>query len=394
MGTSLAVALAGRGLRLALLDARGPGSWGQGDGRALALGYGSRRILEALGVWSELADPTPIRKIVVSDRGHWGRAHITAADGGLDALGYVVRAGQLALALERRLAACADVERLCPAVVEDVALGVDGAQVVATTPRGQLMLNTQLLVAADGVHSAVRTQLALATRRRAYGQGAVVSELTLRRPLEGTALERFTREGAVALLPLDDHRGTVICTVSNALQARLMTLDDSGFERFLHSRFGDCLGVVDALGPRHSYPLTRVEAADGVRSRLAIIGNAAHTLHPIAGQGLNLGMRDVAALAQVVAEAQVAGLDWGSRPILSRYTRLRWRDQRCTLAFTEGLLDVFAPSGWPFALARNLGLTAFDHAPWIKGKLARRAMGLAPPLLPLMAGEPLPAAGG
>ncbi len=217
----------------------------------------------------------------------------------------------------------------------------------------------------------------------------MIANVTPTLPHQGVAYERFTADGSVALLPMSDNRCAVVCTVNDAEAAAVAALDDADFLHLLHHRFGDRLGPLLRVGRRQTYPLFLLKAREHARARVAIIGNAAHTLHPIAGQGFNLGIRDVAALAEVINDARRAGEDIGSLQVLNRYADWRRWDQRRTLAFTDVLNRLFVNPLEPVRAARNLGLLAFDLCPPLKRRIARRMMGLEGRLPRLARGLPL-----
>lgn len=380
VGASLACALAGQDLRIGLVEAapfnvsEHPGY----DDRSIALAQGSRRIFQTLGLWDALAlTATPIRQIHISERGGIGFAHLDSRDEGVDALGYVAEARLIGAALLAQLPMLSGVELLCPARLERIALAPEAA--CATVHLGEdrtVELRAKLLVAADGANSPVREQLGIAAVRWEYGQHAVIANITPTLPHENVAYERFTDAGPIALLPMSEQRCAVVCTVNDPDVSAVMALDDAGFLRLVQERFGDRLGPLLRAGRRQAYPLFLLKAREHARARVAVIGNAAHTLHPIAGQGFNLGIRDVAALAEVITEARRSGEDMGDLRVLKRYADWRRWDQRQTLAFTDALTRLFANPLWPVRAARNLGLLAFDLCPPLKRQFARQSMGL------------------
>lgn len=380
VGASLACALAGQGLRIGLVEAapltvNDPPGY---DDRSIALAEGTRRIFQTLGLWEALApDATPIRQIHVSERGSPGFAHLDSCEEGVAALGCVAEARLIGKALLAKLPKLPGVELLCPARLETVVIEPDAACVTLRFPDERTVaLRASLLVAADGAHSPVREQLGIAALRWEYGQQAVIANVTPARPHENVAYERFTPDGPVALLPLSGNRCAVVCTVDDADERAVMALDDAGFIALLQERFGDRLGPFLRVGRRQAWPLFLLKAREQVRSRLALIGNAAHTLHPIAGQGFNLGIRDVAALAEVISDAGRMGEDIGALKALNRYADWRRRDQRQTVLFTDALNRLFAHPLPPLRIARTLGLLAFDLSPPLKRRFARQAMGL------------------
>lgn len=378
VGASLAIALAGSGLRMALVEAHHPDGQSQPgyDDRAIALAHGTRRIFEAIDVWPALAGFTmPINDIHVSDRGHFGFTRLSARDEGVPALGYVVTARELGRVLLDRLPQVAGLDVIAPATLsrfEDL-----GGEVRLDIERDGVMtaLSCRLLVAADGVNSGIREQLALPVSRWAYGQTAVVTNITPSRPHHGVAYERFTDSGPVALLPMSEGRCAVVWTVRDEQVDEVLAFDDQAFLAAFQQRFGYRLGRFLRAGRRSAYPLTLLRAHESVRGRVAVIGNAAHTLHPIAGQGFNLGIRDVAALAEVVSSALDHG-DVGAGDVLAAYQDWRLGEQRNVALATDGLARLFSNPLAALRVARNVGLLAVDVLPGAKHLLARAAMGM------------------
>lgn len=380
VGASLAIALAGRGMRMALVEAHVPGASTQPsyDDRAIALAYGTRCVFEAVGIWPDLHTlAEPILDIHVSDRGHFGMTRLHAVDEGVPALGYVVTARALGRTLIERLRQVDGLDVVAPARL--VRFHDAGERVRVEVEQDGLVrwLDCALLVAADGGESAVRNQLGVPVRRWTYGQSAVVSNLTPAQPHGGTAFERFTDTGPLALLPMDEGRCALVWTVADDRVDAVLALEDAAFLAAIQERFGYRLGRFLRVGRRSTYPLSLVRARESVRGRTVIVGNAAHTLHPIAGQGFNLGIRDVAALAEVVDDAFVAGDDIGAAATLSAYADWRRADQRRIALATDGLARLFANPLGPLRFARNLGLLALEFLPGLKHPLAQAAMGRA-----------------
>ncbi len=390
VGASLACALAGQDLRIGLVEAQAlavaapPGY----DDRSLALAYGTRLIFESLGLWEALRPAaTPILKIHISERGKPGFARLDQREEGVAALGYVVAARALGAVLAARLPQLVGVDLLCPARLEQIAVHSDAAWTRIELQGRTVALTTKLLAAADGARSQVRRQLGIDALEWDYRQTAIVTTVTPEYPHENIAYERFTDAGPLALLPLGADRCAVICTVDTAVADGVLEWEDAAFLAWLQDRFGDRLGRLLQVGRRQSYPLTLVKAREHIRPRVAVIGNAAHTLHPVAAQGFNVGIRDVAALAEVIADARRAGEDIGERAVLERYADWRRWDQRRALVFTDGLTRLFTNP--LLGLARNLGLLAFDLLPPAKHALARQALGLEGRLPRLARGLPL-----
>jgi 2-octaprenyl-6-methoxyphenol hydroxylase len=392
VGATLARALAPLGLRLAVIEAVPLGAAQQPsyDDRATALAWGSRQILAGIGLWDALApDANPIRHIHISDRGRFGHAELHAAEHGVDALGYVALNRGLGAALHAALEAQADCRFLCPARLEAVASDADGVTCQVRIGDAVQTIEARLLVAADGARSGVRELLGIGARTWDYGQTAIITNVTPSLPHQDWAWERFTDSGPIALLPLTDQRCAVVWTVATERAPEVLALDDAAFLARFTERFGDRLGGFTRVGRRVHHPLAMVRAEDQVATRAVIVGNAAHSLHPIAGQGFNLSLRDIAALAEVIADAVAAGGDPGDAALLARYQAWRAGDQRETMLFTDGLTRVFGNPLGSVALARNLGLLAFDLLPPVKQLLARHTMGLAGRLPRLARGLPL-----
>ena len=393
VGASLALALRDSGLRIAVIEAvpYGAGQQPSYDDRTVALAYGSKRIFTAMGAWQCMEDGgvTPIRRIHVSDRGHFGKSMLDSLEAGVEALGYVVENRALGAALIGAMAGAENVTLVCPAQMSALEISADCARVTVMQDGTPRALSARLVVAADGGRSAVRDMLGIVTSRSDYGQHALVSNITVERPHANVAYERFTEHGPLALLPMSGNRCSVVWSLPPDMAERMLALDDAEFMRRLHDCFGDRLGAFIRAGSRQSYPLALTRVAEHVRPRLALIGNAAHTLHPVAGQGFNLGLRDVAALAQELVDAQRAGRDIGALAVLQKYADWRRRDNQMVSTFTDGLVRVFSNSFAPLVVARNLGLLAIDLVPPVKRRLMRRTMGLSGRLPRLACGLPL-----
>ena len=380
VGASLACALAGSGLRLAIVEAVPLRADEQPsyDDRSIALAYGSRCIFAGMGLWDDLRhEVTPIRTIHVSDRGHFGITRLRAEEQGVDALGYVVENRALGRLFAARLEASADVDLLCPARLEALEFGERAVAASVEVDGARRLLRAALVVGADGGRSLVRRLAGVATRQWDYGQSAVIANVTPARRHGHVAYERFTDSGPLAMLPMGGNRCSLVWTVRRGDEEALLALDDAAFLARLQDRFGRRLGTLRKVGRRHVYPLRLIRAAYRMPSRLALIGNAAHTLHPIAGQGFNLGLRDVAVLAEVLWQARARGEDPGCPATLGRYQAWRRQDQRRVVALTDGLVRLFSNRLPPLALARNLGLAALECMAPLRRGLARQFMGLS-----------------
>ena len=378
VGASLACALSGQGLRLALVEAvelqtRSEAGY---DDRAIALAYGTRRIFSGLQLWDALAAAaSPIHQIHISDRGHFGMMRMDRREEGLPALGYVVPARVIGQVLAAAVAKIPGLDIFCPATVMAVKRTNGAVDVELSREGTTTTLSTRLIVAADGADSPLREQFGIDSVVSDYQQTAIVTNITPQLPHNNIAYERFTESGPLALLPMTEQRCAVVWTVASDQAESVMALDEAGFLAALQSRFGYRLGRLERVGRRQAWPLRLVQAKETVRERLALIGNAVHTLHPIAGQGFNLGARDVAVLAEVLVDAVNAGEDPGSLDVLNRYGDWRRRDHRNVTVFTDGLARLFTLPLPALGVARSAAMLAFDLLPPAKRLLTRTTMG-------------------
>lgn len=376
IGGSLACALRGTGLAVALVEAAAPETTVQPsyDERVIALSWGSRRILGAIGLWPAVApEAEPILHIQVSERGSLAFARLDHTESGVPALGYVAAARALGAAIRPALGD-AGLDLLCPARLTGLRVEGAWATVRVEAPDGPRELRTRLVVAADGGDSMVRRCLGISATERAYGQDAVITTVTPDRPLKGSAYERFTDSGPLAMLPMTGGRWSVVWTCRDTETAGLLALSDDAFLAGLQARFGFRLGRLTRAAPRRAYPLRLVLVSETVHPRLVLIGNAAHTLHPVAGQGFNLGLRDVAALAEVLAIAAARGIDPGAPAVLADYLRWRGDDQAATARLTDTLVRLFVPPWFLLRHARGAGLLGLDLLPPARRLLAHRFM--------------------
>ena len=376
VGASLALALQqgakARGWNIALIEPFEPGSEYQPsyDARSTALSYGTRLIYQRLGVWERIAERAePITQIHVSDRGRAGATRLDASDQQVPALGYVVENAWIGHCLWQALDDEV-VTRHCPAEVEQMQAVAGGYRLTLTT--GQV-LDCDLAVLADGGRSALREQLGIAIKTTPYDQSALIANVTPGKPHGGQAFERFTDDGPMALLPLQDNRCALVWTRREEDAARLAALPEAAFLDELQQAFGYRLGGFQQVGARHLYPLMLIEAEEQVRSGLVVLGNAAHSLHPIAGQGYNLSLRDTEALAAALLSSSAKLGDIG---VLQAYHRQQRTDQWLTVGFSDRLTRLFAGSALLSVAGRNLGLLGLDLLPPAKAWFARQAMGL------------------
>jgi 2-octaprenyl-6-methoxyphenol hydroxylase len=394
VGASLALSLAPLGLRIALLEAVPPVQGEQHpsfDERTTALANGTVRAFKTLGVWAAMErESAPIRKIHVSDQGRFGTARIDAAEQGLEALGYVVPNRVIGAALWQGLARAQGVEVIAPAQV--IANELDGAtRTIRYESNGAShALTARLVVAADGVRSVVREQAGIEADHLEYEQVALTAVMTTQRFHDYVAYERFTEDGPIAILPLTDGRCGMVWTRKPEDVSRLLALPDDEFLREFQAAFGFRLGRFVRIGQRASYNLMLSRSDRHIAQRLAVVGNAAQGLHPIAGQGFNLGLRDAMSLAEVIADQRVAGqLDAGDADLLQAYADWRETDRRRIVQFTDGLVRLFSSPLGVLRGLRSLGLLAFDVLPPAKSALARLSVGAAERVPRLARGVPL-----
>ena len=357
------------------------------DERTTALGNASRRIFEALGVWAEIAaEAAAIRAIHVSEAGRYGCARLRAAEQGIDAFGYVVANRRIGAALWGRLAKAPELVLRVPGAATDVEIGPQGVRFnVSAADGAHEAVSAALVVAADGAHSQIRAAAAIAAAVEDYEQVAVVATVAADRPHAGVAYERFTSAGPLAVLPLHDGTLAVIWACRPERARELLALDTDAYLRQLQRQFGWRAGRFVCAGRRGSYPLKLTRAATTVGVRTVLIGNAAQALHPVAGQGFNLGLRDAAMLAEVIVNARG---DLGAPQLLERFAAWRARDRRGVVAFTDGLVKLFADQRPGVGWLRSLGLLLFDLAPPAKSALARVSAGVGGPAPRLARGLP------
>lgn len=377
-GGSLALALAGGPLRVGVIEGVSDEERkaSPAGARALALARGTARILESLGVWSRIEpEATPIRTIHVSDRGHFGKTRLEAEREGVAALGYVVRARDVEDAVIAALTS-APVDLIRPARVIGLQAGPDSVHVSLKRGEESLVLSARLVVGADGSDSTVRKLAGIPLSTRDYRQTALVFEVVTGVDHGNVAYERFTASGPLAFLPLGRRRCSVVWTLEPEEAEHLGALPTAEFTSRLQQAFGHWLGPLTLASERQAFPLRLIQAGRMVAERVALIGNAMHQIHPVAGQGFNLGLRDAAQLAERLLVKRSFAEDIGDARFLEHYAAARRRDLRDVIAFTDGVVRIFSNPFPPLALVRNIGLLLLDCLPPAKHLLARRAMGL------------------
>lgn len=395
VGASLALALAPLGLRIALVEAVAPaaadGEHPSFDERTTALANGTVRVFRSLDVWRHMQrEATAISRIHVSEQGRFGVARIDAGEQGLEALGYVLPNRVIGAGLWEGLRRVPGVKVFAPARVSGTSLEGELRTIGVEREGERLEIGARLVVAADGARSVIREQAGIPAEHWEYGQTAIIATITTQRFHDHVAYERFTPQGAIAVLPLSDGRCGLVWMRPPDDATRLLALPDTGFLAELQSAFGYRLGRLLHVGRRFSYELALARAERHVAPRLAIVGNAAQALHPIAGQGFNLGLRDAASLAEVIADAMAAGtIDVGDEGLLRAYADWRDEDRRRIVAFTDGLVRLFASPLGALRGLRSFGLLAFDAFPPAKAAMSRLSVGAAGRVPRLARGVPL-----
>ena len=384
VGSSLVCALESavndHGLKVALVETcdlseprKRPPSF---DARASALSYGTRQIYDELDLWRAVeSEAAPILDVHVSDKGHFGVTRLSHSEENVPALGYVVENHVLGEALLERLQGLHKQQSLTVFSPEQVnkLTPVPGGMTVELSSQS---LSASLVILADGGRSGLMDQLGIGREKTTYAQHGVIANLTLDRSHMGVAYERFAGQSPMALLPLKGNRCALVWTVSDNEIAYIQSLDDAAFIQVIQERFGYRAGRFLETGKRDSYPLTMTLAREQIRPGLVVLGNAAHAIHPVAGQGYNLAIRDTLALARNIQQSLTTDRNIGELTRLLAYQQSQNQDQAMTTLFCDGLVKLFARQDLPSILARNLGLAGLDAIKPAKHRFVRKAMGL------------------
>ena len=393
VGASFALALRATKLRVLLIEGIPPESAVQPsfDERTTALGNGSRQIFESLGVWQAMtAESAAIHSIHVSDAGRFGVARLEAREQGVPAFGYVVPNRVIGRVLWQALRETSNVTLTMPAQLKNATLRDDGVLLDLVQDGKPEQIRAAVAVAADGAGSVLRASAGIKADVEDYDQVAIVVNAATERPNNGQAFERFTSSGPLAVLPLTGGGYAVIWAVAPARAAELMSLDEAAFASELLNAFGWRAGRWTRIGRRNTYPLTLSRAAETVAGRVVLIGNAAQALHPVAGQGFNLGLRDAATLAEMLAKAE-PGADFSPMvgELLGKFAAWRAEDRSGVTRFTDSLVKLFGSHTPGVSLVRNFGLLLFDLSPAAKRALSRVSWGFAGRMPRLARGLPL-----
>ena len=392
VGLTLGLALAQGGLKTVVADAARPSATldPKFDGRVSALAYASVRMLAALDVWPELGkDAQPIREILVTD-GKPGEAaspfslHFDSGEVGADSLGHIAENRHIRAALYSAAAQARNLELIAPATVDGVT--VKDGRAVAQLADGQ-RVGAALAVAADGRESPLRAQAGISTIGWSYPQVGIVATVEHEKPHNGVAYEHFLPSGPFAILPMTGNRSSLVWTEAKDTAPAMLALDEAGFNEEIARRFGTHLGKTRAVGQRWSYPLSFHLARNFVADRFALAGDCAHGIHPIAGQGLNLGLKDAAALAEVLLDAARLGQDIGAGDVLKRYERWRRFDSFTLAASTDAMNRLFSNDIAPLRALRDVGLGIVDAIGPARRFFMRHAGGDIGKLPRLMKGE-------
>lgn len=373
VGASLAIALQNSQLNIGIIEAQPLKTDSQPsyDDRGIALSFGSQRIFESMGLWPDIvAYATPIKYIHISDRGRFGVTRLSADSEQVPALGQVLTAREFGHQLNKRLQQQSNLTLLCPAQVTAVKQRPDHVELTLNSAE---TYRAKLVVAADGKNSTIRQLLGLSSWQQQYSQTAVTANISTDKKHQGWAYERFTNSGPMALLPMSDNRSSLVWTVQSGDENVLLNCSDDEFLQRLQQRFGYRAGRFVRVGQRHSHPLTLMQADMPVQNRVVFIGNAAHSLHPIAGQGFNLGLRDVAVLADLLDNTQQ---DCGDMRMLQAYQQWRQQDQDQVIKATDKLVKLFSNDISLLGHLRGAGLAMMDNLPLAKRWLAQKSMGL------------------
>lgn len=375
VGGCLGLALSQTSLRIAIVEAR-PFAEKQADSagkRAIALSWGSRCILEQLNIWQQINDNAmPIRHIHVSDKGHFGKARLSAKAQQVDALGYVVEAAKIESVVSTNLSNT-NVDILCPAILSDYEIHDTRAEVTISLDGREKKLYCHLLVGADGGLSKVRQLGSFELKEYLYDQQAITALIGAESDECEVAYERFTAEGPMAMLPHFEGLYSLVWTMPSDKAQQVKEMSKEAFLERLQSRFGQWLGELSLSGACQIFPLSLSHVPKNISDRVVLIGNAAHQLHPVAGQGFNLGLRDAAMLADVLISAPQ---DADVEELLESYARQRKTDQMLITGFTDSVIKLFSTDNAMLSIIRNSGLLMLDKVPMLKDQFAEQTMGL------------------
>jgi len=380
IGVSMALTISSLNLSIAVIEKvrREHQSQPSFDDRSTALSRSSQSMFTALGVWDQIHDASmPIKSIHVSDQGRFGFSHITAEEQEVEALGYVVINRVLGDVLLGNAKKKSNVHFFCPAEITSVESQEDYCNVKFKSQDSKNSISSQLLIAADGANSDIRDSLCIGMKQINYDQVAIIGNLLTEKPIASIAFERFSESGSIALLPINKGRTAFIWIVPTKDAESLMSASENIFLSAMQEVFGLRLGIFSSLGERVSYPLALTEAQRLYSRRSVIIGNAANSLHPVAAQGFNLGLRDVATLAECIYKETLKNkTDLGNSNLLFEYSEWRQYDHKKLKIFTDGLVRLFGSQRKSVRILRNVGMMYFDLIPGFRKLFIKHTMGL------------------
>ena len=351
------------------------------DARSTALSYGSSKIFQTMGLWSQLKEVvSSIGEIHVSDKGRFGSTRLNKEDYQVDALGYVVENSKLGVVLNNVLEQSSSIDLACPAKISQITAQQTGMALTIELASGTSQVDASLVVLADGGRSPICSQLGISRSVEPYGQHALIANIAFESPHKGVAYERFTDTGPLAILPLESidgmNRGSLVWTLTPAQAEEYKAMDEAELRERLQERFGNRLGKILHIGERFIYPLSLSLSREQIRPGLVLLGNVAHTIHPVAGQGLNLALRDTEVLVDVLSKAIAENKPVGDMAVLQEYLERQEGDQSRTIGFTHYMTQLFSSNDSAKVLFRKFGLFAIDLIPGFRRRLAEQAMGL------------------
>jgi 2-octaprenyl-6-methoxyphenol hydroxylase len=380
IGISMALAISSLDLRIAVIEKieRDHDKQPSFDDRSTALSRSSQSMFTALGLWDEIRDASKaIKTIHVSDKGRFGFSHISAKEQEVEALGYVVINRVLGDVLLNSVAKKKNIKLFCPAEITSIEPHKDYCDVSFKSQSSKSKVSSQLLIVADGTNSSTRDYLGIGVKKTNYDQIAIIGNLLTEKPIDNRAFERFSESGPLALLPIENGRTAFIWILPTNKAENLLAATDEIFLSSMQETFGLRLGLFSNLGKRSSYPLALTEAQRLYASRSVVIGNAANSLHPVAAQGFNLGLRDVATLADCLCEElKKDKVDFGNVDLLSEYSDWRQQDHQKLKSFTDGLVRLYGNSRKSIRVLRGVGMVCFDLMPGFRKFFVKHTMGL------------------
>ncbi|NMP31106.1 2-octaprenyl-6-methoxyphenyl hydroxylase [Thalassotalea sp. M1531] len=362
-------------IKLAIIEANAikPSQQNEFDDRVLALSHGSVEYLKSLSVWQLMAgDATPIEQIHISDRGNYGKARIKAANHSVEALGYVIPLASIANGLLIHLEAIDAIDWLAPATIEAIDYQQEQVSIQLVD---EATISTKLLVACDGGQSICRKAANISSIQTEYQQHAVIANVITEKPHQNQAFERFTEQGPIAMLPMSGNQCSLVWTLEPELAQSISKLDEQSFCLALEQAFGGWLGSIKQSSRRVVFPLALIAAESQTFHRMALVGNASHTIHPIAGQGFNLGLRDVKVLSRLITQALNNQEDIGAGQILNQYQESRQQDQSAIIRLTDSMVTLFSNDLPPLVAGRNVGLKVMNYLTPLQKAFVNKTMG-------------------